>query len=307
MAASTAQADIYLSAGSGSTVYDYSLTGTLVSSRPTGGNLNTLSLDGPGNLYVTDLSGGEIKFPAGQPLSSASYGGLSTSGTAGDFYGSAVDSSGNVYITADADSSTSSDIKVYKYTGGTGTPALFSDTVSNTSFGVRNTVAVDPITGNVFVADNFNSDILEYGPSGGTTPIHTFTTGVSTPWDIAVDHLGDLYVADGNGNVEKINIGTGTPTSVATDLTSLKGLAVDSQNNLYYIALDGNSHGGIYEVTAAGTALGELFNTGSLEADYIALPVPEPAGTATAVCMIAGLLIFMPRYLRRPANSPRSV
>jgi len=301
---STARADIYLSNGGRSTVYDYSLTGTLVSSRATGGNLNTLSLDGPGNLYVTDLGGGEVKFPAGQPLSSASYTGMSISGTAGLFYGSAVDSGGNVYFTTDADSSISSDIKVYKYTGGAGSPALFSDTLANTSFSVYNTVAVDPITGNVFVADNHNSDILEYGPTGGTTPIQTFTTGVSSPWDIAVDKLGDLYVSDGNGNVEKINIGTGTPTPVATGLSSLKGLAVDSQNNLYYIALDASSHGGIYEVTAAGSALGELFNTGSLEADYIALPVPEPAG-ATAVISIIVLLLVAPRYLRS-ANSTRS-
>jgi hypothetical protein len=292
----TARADIYLSRGSSSSVSDYTTSGTLVGSRSTGGNLNALSLDAAGNLYVTDLNG-PLKFPAGQSIATAAYSSLSTSGTVGDYYGSAVDSNGNFYMTTDADSGTSSDIKVYEYTGGTGTPSLFSDTLANTSMSVFNTVAVDPISGNVFVADNHNSDILEYGISGGTTPIHTFTNGVSSPKDIAVDRLGDLYVSDGNGNLEKINISTGTPTAVETGLTGLTGIAVDGQNNLYYIAMDGSSHGGIFEVSPTGSPLGELFNTGSAEADFISV-VPEPALGAIFVIGASSLLFRRCRKIR---------
>ncbi len=300
--AQSSEADIYLTNGGGETIFDYTNTGTLVSSRSTGGSPNTLALDSAGNVYVTDTDGGVTKYLTGAPgsmLSTASSSALSTTGTAEFYYGTAFGPGGNLFITTNADNGNSSDIKSFKYTGATGTPAAFTDTDANTSFSVTNTIAVDPTTGNVFIADRYNSAILEYPSTGGSTPIKTFTSGVSNPIDIAVDSLGDLYVSDQNGNIEKINISSSLASPVVTDLTSLEGIAVDSQNDLYYIAEDGNNKGGIFEVNSAGTSLGELFNTGSGEADFIAVPVPEPSGAAGMVlCGVVAAMWLLPRRLR---------
>ncbi len=295
-------ADIYLTTSGGSSIYDYTITGTLVSSRSTGGDLDTLALDSAGNVYVNDVDRGVTEYLLSTPgsmLSTVSETSLSTTGTADFYYGTAFDSAGNLYMTTDADTSNSSDIKSFKYAGGAGTPAAFSDTDANTSFRVTNTIAVDPITGNVFIADVYNSDILEYPSTGGSTPLKTFTSGVSGPIDIAIDSLGDLYVSDGNGNIEKINISSSSASPVVTDLTSLQGIAVDGQNNLYYIAEDSNNKGGIFEVNSSGTSLGELFNTGNIEAAFIAVPVPEPSGAAGILMVVSvGLVRLAPRRLR---------
>jgi len=71
MAASTARADIHFSVASGSTVYDYSLAGSFIGSRATGGDLNTPS-----------LNGGAIKCRAAQPVSTVPYTGTSMTGAA---------------------------------------------------------------------------------------------------------------------------------------------------------------------------------------------------------------------------------
>ncbi len=70
-------------------------------------------------------------------------------------------------MTTDADSGPSSDIQVFKYNGETGAPSEITDTATNTSFSVKNTVAVDPVTGDIFVADYYNNIIDEYAPLAG--------------------------------------------------------------------------------------------------------------------------------------------
>ncbi|HET6246643.1 MAG TPA: hypothetical protein VFE47_03005 [Tepidisphaeraceae bacterium] len=286
-AAAADAAVIDITTSSNSTVTQYSTTGTQLGLRATGGNLNTLASDASGNLYITDLGGGVVRFPGGAP--SAAYSFLSTSGTTGDYYGTAVDSSGRIYFSADADTGSSSDIKIYRYNDTSQPPVLFSDTAPATSFGVRNSVAVDPVSGNVFLADNANSKILEYDTSGAL--INTFTNGVSGPWSIAVDHLGDLYVSNtGSSSLVKIVISSGINSNVATGLKSPTGVAVDSQDNVYELAVNSSNHYGVFEFSSAGVAQGQIFDTGSTSGDYITV-TPEPASIALCAGAVFALAL----------------
>jgi hypothetical protein len=278
---------IYVTNSSSSTVTEYSAAGAVLASRPTGGNLNTVAADAAGNLYVTDLNSGVIEFAGGSPSSSDAT--LPTTGTSSFYFGAAVDSSGNVYFSTDADSGSSSDIKIFRYTNITQPPVLFSDTAPATSFGVRNSVAVDPVSGNVFLADNANSKILEYNTGGAL--INTFTNGVSSPRSIAVDNAGDLYVSNGGtSSLVKIVIATGINSNVATGLSSPTGVAVDLQNNVYELQLNGSSHYGMYEFTSTGAPLGQIFDTGSTEGDFIAV-TPEPSTFAIFPLALSAILL----------------
>jgi hypothetical protein len=291
-----ARADFITTRSSNSTISDFSSSGTLLASHATGGNLETVAVGGNGNIYGTDLDGGVFKFAAGTLANSN----MSTTGTAEFYYGTAVDSSGNVYFSTDGDNSNSSDIKVYRYINGTGAPVLFSDTGVNGSFSVRNSLAIDPITQNLFLADAANNKVLEYNTSG--TLINTFTNGISSPWDIAVDALGDLYVSNtGTDSLVKILISNGSPTNVATGLNTPEGVAVDSANNVYELVTSavGGTHSSVIEFTPSGTALGEVLNAGTQGQDYLAVTpvaaVPEPAALTIAGAGLAGLVLLVAR------------
>ncbi len=290
-----AWADFITTRSSNSTISDFSSSGTLLASHATGGNLETVAIGGNGNIYGTDLDGGVFKFAAGTLANSN----MSTTGTAEFYYGTAVDSSGNVYFSTNADSGSSSDIKIYRYLNGTGNPVLFSDTGVNGSFSVRNSVAIDPITQNVFLADAANNKVLEYNTSG--TLINTFTNGISSPWDIAVDGLGDLYVSNtGTNSLTKILISSGISSNVATGLNTPEGVAVDSANNVYELVTStvGGTHSSVIEFTSSGTALGEVLNAGTQGQDYLAItPAPEPAAVTLLAVGLMGLLA------RRRSNS----
>jgi sugar lactone lactonase YvrE len=142
--------------------------------------------------------------------------------------GVAVDGSGNLYV-ADTNnnrvleydtplgSGTTAD-RVFGQSGSFTTGTCNSGGVSATSLCVPRIVGVDG-TGNLYVADASNSRVLEYDTPlvSGTTADRvfgqggSFTTGtcnnggvsatsLCTPFGVAVDGTGDLYVADTSNN-----------------------------------------------------------------------------------------------------------
>jgi DNA-binding beta-propeller fold protein YncE len=106
-------------------------------------------------------------------------------------------------------------------------------------------VAVDQSTGDVFVADRGARLVERFGSQGGwlgqfTAPSDEKVRGGSS---LAVDSLGNVYVADGNGGcgcVQKFDsAGVPDPTTpeigAAPVLVSAFAVAVDSANNLYVV------------------------------------------------------------------------
>jgi DNA-binding beta-propeller fold protein YncE len=153
-----------------------------------------VAVDSSGNVYVADTGNNSV-----QEISSA--GGVTTLGGSFVFnqpYGIAVDSStGNVYV---AD------------TGGNEVVEISGDTVTvlpgtyNQPFGI----AVDS-AGDVYVANTDDDEIQMITPSGSVTTIagsSSTTTGscsasppvIQTPFGVAVNSGGDLYVADYTAN-----------------------------------------------------------------------------------------------------------
>ena len=181
---------------------------------------------GAQSLLITTL--------AGAPGNNAYADGTGSGARFGYPMGIGVDPAGNIYV---ADSGNQLIRKVTPagavsilaghpgVTGtldGTGTAALFSDPRG---------LVVDP-SGNVFVADTGNNTIRKITPAGVVTTVagnpqssgSVDGTGpgalFDTPWGLALDASGNLYIADtGNSTIRKM-----TPAGVVTTLAGTPGI-----------------------------------------------------------------------------------
>ena len=249
-----------------------------------------VAVDSAGNLYIADYNNRIRKVSNGVIVTVA--GGASSFGDNGPAigaelfhpYGVAVDSTGNLYI---ADSGNSRIRKVSNGVvttvagngtrgfGGDNGPAIGAQL--NEPYGV----AVDS-AGNLYIADSGNSRIRMVANgvittvAGKGTPSYSGDNGMATsaglysPYGVAVDSAGNLYIADtlndvirevSNGVIATVAgggslLGSGGAATSA-QLTGPDGVAVDSAGHLY-IADSGNaricmvSNGVI--VTVAGDA-----------------------------------------------------
>jgi hypothetical protein len=201
-----------------------------------------VAVDASGNVYVAEYSGGRV-------LKYTSAGGANFAIIATGISnpsGIAVDYAGNVFV-AEQDGSS-----VYKIT-----PAGVRTTFAS---GLRNPtgVALDA-SGNVYVAELNAHLIRKYTPTGATNIIlagsgsAAFADGSGTaasfsyPHGLAVDPLGNVYVADVNSNrVRKITpdgvvttlAGTGAVSSLngsgsAATFNAPAGIAIDPSGNIY--------------------------------------------------------------------------
>jgi Putative Ig domain/NHL repeat len=244
-------------------------------------------------------------------------GGPATSAKLYNPYGTAVDSSGNVYI---ADTQNDRIREVAASTGiittvaGNGTVGYSGDNGPATSAAIDYpfAVAVDS-SGNIYIADSFNNRIREVVKATGniTTIAGNGTAGftgdggaatsaeINMPEGVAVDSSGNVFFSDeGNQRIREIVKATGTITTVAgngtwgyngdgelatsAELFYPKNVAVDPSGNIYIADWYNNR---IREVvkstgdiaTVAGTG------TGSYNGDGIAATsamVNHPNGVA---------------------------
>jgi CSLREA domain-containing protein/uncharacterized repeat protein (TIGR02543 family) len=109
-------------------------------------------------------------------------------------------------------------------------------------------VAVDA-TGDVFIADHYNSRVVEVPAGGGAQT--TVGSGLSYPVGVAVDGAGDVFIADTvNNRVVEVPAGGGAQTTVpASGLSYPYGVAVDGAGDVF-IADSGNNR--VVEVPAGG-------------------------------------------------------
>jgi sugar lactone lactonase YvrE len=281
----------------------YSMAGAELGSTNFGVTIDGVATDSKGNIIVAQLNGGPVKLSGTTGSGSA----LPVGSSAPYYYGVAFDSSGNLYMTCSPDSGSASDIQVFKYSGDSGTPSLLTDTGSNGSYSVENTVAVDPVSGNIFVADYYNNIIYEYGPSGGSVPIATLTTDISHPFDLAIDSNENLYVTnEATNSLIKFTGETGTPTILTSNLDYAGGVTVDQDNDVFVTGFNtATYHGYISEYAPNGTLLsGTFVDLGYAdEGGFITFtPVPEADGRLLGLAGAAAVMVIARKRKRSRLN-----
>ena len=266
-----------------------------------------VAVDGLGNVYVSDCNNHTVRkiTPAGVVTTLAGLAGNSGSangaGSAARFnypQGLAVDGAGNVYV-ADTGNHAIRLITpaglVTTFAGMSGTFGLADGTANTARFRNPRGVAVD-VLGNVYVTDTGNHTIRMITAAGvvstfaGTPGISGFGDGTGnavefrSPYGVAVDRLGNVYVADtGNQLIRKIT-SVGLVTTLAGTLGGSsvidrpgneawfddpKSLAVDWSGNVFVADFTGQTLRKITPVgivtTIAGSGLvrGSSDGTGS--------------------------------------------
>ena len=261
-----------------------------------------VALDGSGNLYIADTgnhrirkvdTSGNISTTAGAGASGD--GGAATSATLSLPEGVALDGSGNLYIADEGNHrvrkvDTSGNISTV---AGTGISGFSSDGGAATSarLSFPRGVALDG-SGNLYIADSGNNRIRKVDATTGniSTVAGTGTAGsggdggmatsatLNQPYGVALDGVGNLYIAEyfGNrirrvdattGNISTV-AGTGAPgfggdSGAATSATLRipQGIALDSSGNLYIA--DTFNHR-IRKVDAATGVISTVAGTGTV-------------------------------------------
>jgi sugar lactone lactonase YvrE len=280
-----------------------------------------VAVDVSGNMYVADRNNCTIRKITPAAVVTTFAGSVSVSGSA-DGTGNAarfnqpcsvtVDGGGNIYV-ADTFNNTIRKITparvVTTLAGLAGAVGHADGTGSVAQFFYPVGVAVD-VSGNVYVADAFNSTIRKItsagvvttfaglaGSSGGADGTGSVAR-FHLPYGVAVDGSGNVYVADTyNQTIRKITsagvvttlagsvgaMGSADGTGSAARFNYPCGIAVDSDGNIY--VADTNNYT-IRKITPAGvvTTFAGLAGTGgSADGTGSAARFGEPYGLATDV------------------------
>jgi sugar lactone lactonase YvrE len=238
-----------------------------------------IAVDVAGNVYVTDAFNNRIRkiTPQGEPstLAGGKEGFADGVGNNARFKipaGIVIDKAGNLYV---ADSNND---RIRKITPSgevstfAGSEYGFTDGVgSNAKFRLPIDIAIDKAD-NLYVADSENNSIRKITPAGEVSTLagseQGFADDVGTaaqfkgPAGIAVDAVGNIYVADsGNNRIRKITSmgevstlagseeGFADGVGAAAKFNHPRGIVIDAWNNLY--VTDSNNHR-IRKITSKG-------------------------------------------------------
>jgi streptogramin lyase len=242
-----------------------------------------VAADSSGNVYVADAGNNVIRLinPSGMVSTFAGTGAAgATNGTDTSTFNSplgvAVDKIGNVYV-ADYENDLIRKISpvgvVSTIAGKRGVAGAADGLDSAARFHLPESLAVDA-AGNVYVADNGNNLIRKITPAGMVSTLAGSGTAgfadgsgasasFNSPFGIAVDAAGNVYVADsGNNRIRKITPagtvstfagsgakGANNATGPAATFNTPSGVAVDAVGNVY-VADENNNL--IRKITSVG-------------------------------------------------------
>lgn len=176
----------------------------------------------------------------------------------------AIDSSGNFYV-ADTYNNTIRKITaagvVTTLAGTAGVTGSTDATGAAASFNEPQGIAIDS-AGNVYVADSLNNRIRKITPDGVVTTFAGSGAGfpstdgqgilarLDTPYGLAIDGSGNLYVAEQDGgSIRKITDGFVSTLEPDGFFDSPRGIAVDNGGNVYVANTEGNN---IWVIPAVG-------------------------------------------------------
>jgi hypothetical protein len=293
-----------------------------------------VAVDASGNLFIADSYNSRIR-KVGTNGIITTVAGTGANGYSGDGgaatnaelyypYGVAVDAFGNLFI---ADSSNEAIRKVgtngiittvagIRGSSGVGLLAYAGDggPATNALLYYPRGVAVD-VFGDVFIADTYNQRIRKVGTNGiistvaGNGTNGYFGDGAAatnaelhTPYGLAVDALGNLFIADSTNNRIR-EVGTnGFITTVAGNAAELNlpyGVVVDASVNLF-IADTHNQR--IGKAVLQGSTL-VLNNVDSANAGSYDVVVSNPYGTLTSsVVTLTVVSQTAPQIASQPTN-----
>ena len=217
------------------------------------------AVDGSGNIYVADpgnsiirkiAAGGTVTTFAGVAGATGTSDGTGAAARFNSPAGVAVDNAGNVYV-ADTNNNTVRKItaagSVTTLAGVGGQTGSGDGAGGSARFNSPHAVAVDG-SGNVYVADFFNSTIRKVSPAGTVTTLagsagqlgFTDGTGVvarfNQPYGVAVDGSGNVYVADTYNRAIRMITPGGSVTTLNGSQARFyypQGIAVDGSGTLY--------------------------------------------------------------------------
>jgi len=255
-------------------------------------NPNSLAVDNAGNYYIADSGNNRVRKVSTNGIITT-YAGTGQAGYTGDGGPAtsanvvpgaiALDAAGNLYIVDGSNirrvdvSGTITTIAGTSQAGfsGDGGPAV------NAQLNQPLGLTVDS-AGNIFVADTSNFRIRKIDTNGIITTVvgngipgaagdggQATSGGLAGPAGVAVDSLGNLYIAD--GRVRKVDT-TGTITTIAgtsqpgfsgdggspvnAQLNAAQGVAVDAGNNVYVVdavVAAGATNNRIRRINASGS------------------------------------------------------
>jgi len=298
----------------------------------------SIAMDLAGNMYVADANlnqirkistTGVVSLIAGSPKGDT--GRLNGKDTAARFNyptGIAVDNTGSIYV---ADFNNSLIRKIFP----NGTVTTFAGNINfgqkngtgiNASFNYPHSIIFDK-SGNLLVADTYNNKIRKITPAGVVTTLagsgavglkngkDTVAT-FNTPYGIAVNAAGDIFIADqGNNCIREIAAGVDTvstfspstngfnlPVSLTVD--KLNQVYVSSQDNYHIIKLDshGNITGSPYTYFSGGDLKHSVNGTDTLTKyiggmgltydDQNSLLIADPGGARIRKIAINGYSVY---------------
>jgi len=303
------------------------------------GNPYGVAVDAYGNVYIADTgndrirevgTNGVITTVAGNgTLGYSGDGGAATNATLGHPYGVAVDSHGNVFI-ADAGNQRIREVGTngnIATVAGNGTLGYSGDggAATNASINQPRSVAVDAF-GNLFIADAGNNCIREVDTNGIIATVAGIgTVGYSgdggsateaelnNPTAVAVDGMGDIFMADsGNNCIREVDVsgvistvaGNGTSAfsgdgtlAMEAELNDPVAVALDETGNAF-IADSGNNR--IREVVLQGPAL-VLTNVATNSAGSYDVVVSNAYGSITS-CVATLMVGYPPVITSQPTS-----
>ena len=187
-----------------------------------GTDATALTLDASGNLYTLENTGNSLSgyallyYAGGTGTATTLYTPLNTDGVFSP-YGVAVINPGNIYV-ADGDNGSDGGA-VLKLT-----QSLPTISYNSPQLYLQNTVITPLAPTSSGVAT----------PAYSTTPVN-INTGLSSPFGVATDAAGNLYVSDLSTKIVKeFPAGGGTPVIIGSGkFTNPKGITVDAGGNVY--------------------------------------------------------------------------